>query len=104
MKWKTKSGDIIDVQEMDDAHLDNCIKLIRKRIRDGEAGGRGVEGSKKTLVGLFQERSRRNENAFAVDMTDMDEKTIQDELELIFDETRSVPKRPKTFLEKLGEL
>jgi len=34
MKWKTQQGKIINIKEMTDSHLNNCIKLTEKRISE----------------------------------------------------------------------
>jgi len=34
MKWETKDGQIIDMKDMSDNHLNNCIKMIERQLRD----------------------------------------------------------------------
>lgn len=36
MKWHCSNGEIIDIKDMDDRHLNNCIKLTQRRIDYGQ--------------------------------------------------------------------
>ena len=36
MKWTRKNGEVINMEDMNDAHLYNAIKLTRKRLEAGE--------------------------------------------------------------------
>jgi hypothetical protein len=35
MKWTTKNGEQIDIKKLDDSHLLNILKFIKRRAREG---------------------------------------------------------------------
>lgn len=35
MKWETQNGDILDLKDMSESHIKNCIKYIQKKIDSG---------------------------------------------------------------------
>lgn len=62
MKWKTRQGDIIDIRDMSDAHLQNAYKLEKNSLKNPEVWTRELEALhnelERRLVAKFTAQTR----------------------------------------------
>ena len=71
MKWKTKTGEILNVKDMTDNHIANCIKMVERqlaRLDDGQ-----VYTGDSDLAGQWVEM----ENQEAREMIDIGKRIIK---------------------------
>lgn len=71
MKWKTQSGEVMDIRDMSDSHLENAIQFVQRDI-DAFPGYQSYVGESE-----FAESAVEAENEYNADRLEMIGETLQ---------------------------